>query len=631
MPEPIDHIEALQKRLYSRDPDTIPKRKFGILHPVERSVQSAWGTKETTIPSTVRSGGATRYKRFFVLALLFFCVACGVALFAYYRGAVTISSKNVDLVVLGNSFVAGGEELPIQVEIINKNSTELIDAQLTINYPKGATDETGSDIVRVDRNLGVIGSGKTKSEEIVAVLYGEQGSNRLITATLTYHLQGSSAVFKKETSFSVLINSSPVQLTVDAPSAVIPNQPFSFVVHNSFSGDKTLPNVVTRVEYPNGFIFQSAVPEPTANNNSWALGDMQKGDDKTITITGKLAGELTDEKAFRIYVGTPDQETSSKIAVAYNSTLATVLLQEAFMNGSISVDSTLNGTDEALVALPIGSPISGKVIWTNTSGMQIKNPVITLSIEGDSINEDSITADKSYYDEFEHAIIWNADSTDSIQTIEPGVSGVLPFMFSKKLASNTEDVVLTLSLKGVTGEQEQEHAITMVDKKIIRFASSVQFVSQAAYSTGPIKNTGSYPPKANIETSYTVTWTVLPTTNPLANVTASAVLPAGVVWTGTIVPSGEAVSYNPDTRKITWNIGSLPKATTIPRSKSVSFQVKIKPTKVQVGSVLDVLGETTISGTDVVTKTNITANRPALTTKFDTDPVYTEGKERVIP
>lgn len=624
-----DHIDDLQKRLYTRDPENVPKRKFGILHPVRQSTTSTWGETKLPVETTTPHLSASRYKRFFAFAFLFFVAALAVALFAYYRGAITLSSKNVDLTILGNSFVAGGEELPIQIEIANKNSADLTNAELVINYPKGATDETGSDVVRIVRPIGTIASGKTKSEELTAVLYGEQGISRTITATLTYQLQGSSASFKKENSFSVMVNSSPVGLTVDVPTAVVSGQPFTLTLHNTFSGDKLLPNVVTRVEYPNGFVFLSAVPAPTANNNSWALGNMQKGDDRTIVITGKLIGEVSDEKAFRIYVGTPENDTSSKIAVAYNSALATLHITDPFMAGAITVD---NKSDD-VVALPIGSTVDGVVTWKNTSAFTIVNPTFTLTLAGASIDPNGITAENSYYDPLEHTISWTADSDSDLASIEPGATGELPFSI-KTLASVTgsRDITLALSLKGTTGDAEgAEQVINTIDQKTIRFASSIQFAAQSLYSIGQIKNTGPYPPKADKETTYTVLWSMVPSDNPLTSITASTVLPVGVNWTGVVVPAGETVGFNPDTRTVTWNVGSLPKATSTPRSRAVSFQVKVKPTKSQVGSTLMLTGEASVTATDTVTGTQITTTRSALSTKFGTDPVYTDGRDRVLP
>lgn len=628
MNEGLDHIAELQKKLYTRDPDNVPRRKYGILHPIKQKDVESWGTTELAHDTTVHHKSARGYKKFFVFAVLFFLMGLGAALFSYYRGAITLSSKNVDLVILGNSFVGGGEELPVQIEIANKNSADLVDAKLSIEYPKGATDETGTDVMRVDRDLGTIGSGKTKSQDFTVILYGEQGISRTINATLTYELAGSSASFQKTASFSVMVNSSPVGLTVDAPTGVVSGQPFTLTLHNTFSGDKLLNNVIGRVEYPNGFVFTSATPAPTAGNNVWNLGDLQKADERTITITGKLIGEIKDEKAFRIYIGTPESDTSNKIAVSYNSALATLAIVQPFVTGTIVV----NNTTDDIVPLSIGQSVDGAVKWTNTSAFTITNPTFTLALGGD-IDLGSIVAKDSYLDTLARTITWTADSSSNLIAISPGAKGELPFSFKPTTANASgKDITLGLSIKGTFPDQGNiEQSIDTIDQKIVRFASSIQFASQSLYSIGPITNTGPYPPKADTTTTYTVSWTSMPSQNPLTGVTASAVLPLGVAWTGTIVPSTENITYSADTRTVTWHIGSLPRATATPKSKSVSFQLSAKPTKTQVGDYLTLLGETTVTGTDTITNTPVTLSRPALTTKFDTDPIYTEGADRVLP
>ncbi len=625
--EEIDHIAELQKRLYTRDPDNAPKRKYGILHPIKTSAESTWGETELPEEKVVHHRTARGYKRFFLGAFLFFLAALGVALFSLYRGALTLSSKNVDVVILGNSFVAGGAELPIQVEIANKNAADLVDATLTLYYPKGATDETGTDVMRIERPMGTIGSGKTKSEEFTVILYGEQGISRTLTATLSYKLAGSSASFEKESTFSVMVSSSPVGLTVDAPTGVVSGQPFTLTIRNTFSGDKLLPNVIARIEYPNGFVFQSTDREPMTSNNVWNLGDLEKGDERTITITGKIIGEVLDEKAFRIYIGTPEDESSSKIAVAYNSALATLRVIEPFLAGTITVQQQRDD----VIALRIGETINGVVSWINNSAFTITDPTFTLALGGAPVDPSSINAANSYYDTSTDSIIWNSDSNPSLTFLGPGAKGELPFSF-KPIGSKSTDVTLALSLAGTIPDQGNiAQAINTIDQKIVRFASSIQFAAQSLYSIGTIKNTGPYPPKADTETTYTLTWTVLPTDNPLTLVTASAILPPSITWTGTIVPSTETIAYNSDTGVVTWNIGALPKATSTPKSRTVSFQVKVKPTKSQIGSQLTLLGETIVTATDTVTQTTIEAKKPALTTRFDTDPIYTEGADRVVP
>lgn len=627
MSDEIDHIADLEQRLYARDPENIPKRKFGILRPLRQKVSSAWGEDEKVDRTVVgvNSGG---YKKFFGFSIGFFILALLFALFSFFRGSIILSNKNVEINILGNSFASGGEELPLQIEIANKNSADLTNAKLVINYPKGATDQTGSDVVRVERDIGTIPSGKTRSEELLVILYGEQGTSRDISATLSYNLSGANSSFEKTSSTAIIINSSPVGLEVDAPTSVIPSQAFTINVRNSFEGDKPLGSAIVRIEYPNGFVFDRAVPAPISGNNVWALNDLTKGSNTTISISGRLLGEEGDEKSFRIYLGAPENDTSSKIAVAYNSALQTVLLSRPFINSNIFVQDKSDDT----IPLPIGTNISGKISWVNDSSVNIIDPVFILNLDGNSIDRDSVTALKGFYNELENTITWTGNSDEQITTIAPGASGDLPFSF-KTIAniSGARDITLSLSIAGKVLETQTEESLENISQKRIVFASNLNFTSIPSYSTGPIKNSGPFPPKANQNTTYTITWTIRPVENALSGTIASATLPVGSIWSGVVMPQSEDISYNPDSKVVTWNIGALPKATSIPKIRTVSFQVSAKPTVSQITSAIKLLSETSISATDTSTGTVITTKAPEATTVLLGDPVYATGKEFVLP
>jgi len=628
MPNEIDHIAELQKRLYARDPASLPKRKFGILRPLKHNVTSQWGETELTRQAAPRRPGVSGYKRFFLFSLFFFLLALAALAFSVYRGALTLSSKNVDLVVLGNSFVAGGDELPIQVEIVNKNSSDLLDVMLTLDYPKGATDVTGSDVVRIEKSLGTIGSGKTKSEAFAVVLYGEQGLSRTVTARLSYTLAGSSSTFQKEKSFAVMISSSPLTLTLDAPAAIASNQIFTFTLRNLFTGDKLLPNVLARVEYPNGYVFQSATPSPVSGNNVWALGDLQKGAEQVVSIRGKLIGQEGDEKAFRVYIGTPESATDNRIAVTYNSSLHTLKLAEPFIASEISV----NGDGADVVAVPIGGEVNGTVNWTNNSGSRITDPTFTLTLTGEGIDTASVKADSGYFDALSRTITWNGQSNNILSVIEPGQTGQLAFSFATATARAIANATLSLSVKGIFPDRGYaEQSIADIDETTIRYASHLQFASQAYYSVGPIKNTGPFPPKVGADTTYTITWTARPSENALSSYKATALLPVGVVWSGTVSPQGEPIVYNPETRTVTWDLGVLPRATNVPQSRSVSFQVRVRPTTEQIGLELPLLETTNVTANDTVANVPITLTKPSLSTRLSSDPAYSADKEKVLP
>lgn len=627
MSEEIDHIAELEKRLYARDPEQVPQRTYGILRPEQQNVNSTWG--QTTVPAekVARKSRIGGYRRFFIFSLIFFVIALGLAAYSIFKGSLTLSSKNVNVSILGNTFVAAGETLPLQVEIANSNSAPLLDAKLVVDYQKGVNDGSGNDIAHLEQVIGTVESGQTKSQAFSVVLYGEQGSSQTVTATLSYKLKNSTAIFQKQTTFAVLISSSPLALTVDGPVSIAANQQFELRINNKFTSPSGLKNVIVRVEYPNGFAYASALPAPKGGNNVWSLGDLENGADHTIVIKGKLLGGENEQKSFRVYVGTPSTATDTIISTTYSSALHTVNLANPFISAQVWV----NGQTSDIVAVPVGDTINGSVRWTNNSAQTIADPLFTLSLDGTSIDPTTITATNGYYNPAENTITWGGDSSQGLSDIAAGQSGQFAFSFNPKNGA-TSDIGLHLSVEGTFPDSNYlQQTITNIDSKAIRFSSHLQFASQAFYSVGPLKNTGSFPPKAGQTTTYTVTWTARPAENPVTNIVATAVLPQGVTWVGALSPSSAAVTYNTETRTVSWSVGVLPKATAAVQPKVVSFQVSVRPTKEQVGQQLQLLGETTIAGTDGVANVPLTATRPALTTSLSSDPQYRQGKDRVIP
>lgn len=627
--EKVDHIGDLEQRLYARDPESVPQRNYGILRPLKSKVDSKWGEDNLPKREKIIVKSSSGYKKLFIVSFIFFLLALGAALFTIYRGTMTLSSKNVEMTILGNSFVSGGESLPIQVDIANKNAADLVDAEVTVSYPKGASDNGEVDIQRSKVSLGTISSGKTKTQAFQVILYGEQGSSRNIKATLEYKLAGSNTVFVKETNFAVMINSSPVALTVDAPSSIVSNQPFTITIRTVFTGDSMLDNAVVHIDYPNGYVFDQATPNASSNNNTWSLGDLIKGSEKTINIKGRLIGEQQDEKAFHVYVGSQTSDTDYRIAVSYNSTLHSVTIEEPFISGSIDLGN--NNAD--VIAVASGSSVSGSIKFVNNAPIKVANPVFRLNITGDSVDTDSIRANGAYYDPVDKTITWSTNTDSYLGVLEPGAQGERNFSFDTKSGSNyLSDITLSLSVSGTLPDRDfAEDSISGIDQKTIKFASRLQFSSQALYSIGTIKNTGPFPPQADQETTYTINWTMKPSDNPISGAISSATLPLGIVWAGVISPQGETVTYNPDTRVVSWSIGGMPKASATSTNRTVSFQVKSKPAKNQIGSAVDLLGETTISATDIVAGTKVTTTRPSLTSALSTDPAYSVGKEKVLP
>lgn len=88
-------------------------------------------------------------------------------------------------------------------------------------------------------------------------------------------------------------SSDEVTLTIEAPTsaAVAASTSYRLVVNNQSS--VALEDARVRVNYPAGFIWESATREPEgATKNSWTLPEIPAGQSADITVSGMLLGEV---------------------------------------------------------------------------------------------------------------------------------------------------------------------------------------------------------------------------------------------------------------------------------------------------------------------------------------------------
>jgi len=91
------------------------------------------------------------------------------------------------------------------------------------------------------------------------------------------------------------------------------------------------------------------------------------------------------------------------------------------------------------------------------------------------------------------------------------------------------------------------------------------------------------------------------------------------------------VTFNSQTREVTWKIGSVGRgAGLFGDTKEVSFQLGFTPSISQAGEVPEIIGVTILTGRDSFANANISSSRVSLNTRLSNDPGFSSGDERVV-
>ncbi len=625
-------IERLKRTLYSRDENLVPKEKRTPVSERESNVPEDWGTKTSfdISPEIMVQRNNSFFNKFLIGSVVFFLVALGIALFIFFGGINMISSNNLDIKIVAPSSISSGESLSIGLTVANSNRTDLENANLFIEYPDGAqsADGKGKTLNRDEIPLGNIPAGGSKDYSINALLFGQKDAVKEFTFRLEYQVKGSNATFSKEKKYDLLIGSSPVLLNVTYPSEVNSGGQLTLAIEVTSNSSVVVKNSIIKVDYPYGFTYKDSSQKPLRNNSIWNIGDLKNGDKKTLTITGILIGQDQEDRTFQISVGSKSSDPSKDFDTTLATSALTIGIRKSFFN--LTVTSSDNNVTR------VGQTVPVTINWQNTLPDKILNSQITVTLKGDVLDRSSVTVSNGgFYKSVDNAVLWDKNNSSNLGTILPGDSGQVSF----SLASLPKpDQVRSIKNPHIdlhvvmTGDRSgtDTQTISSSDDITIKLSSTVSLTAKSYRSVGPFTNTGPIPPRADKESTYTVTWTLTDTTNDLSSTVVTATLPPGVEWKGETSPSSERISYNPDTKVVTWNIGNVTSGTGFTFSpREISFKVGIIPSVSQVGSNGALTSPINLESVDMYTTLHVSQTLQSVTTEYS-DPSFKLGNGAVV-
>ncbi|MBK5215371.1 MAG: hypothetical protein JJE53_00980 [Candidatus Pacebacteria bacterium] len=620
-------IEDIKRHLYDPNDKTTGRQREGILHQVNHKFNEEWQDEVAKpVDNRIKTPPVSIFKKFFIISIIFFVAAMGFAFYKFLYNDTSVSSEKIDINVIGNSFTKGGDELSLQIEIVNNNNANLELANLIIEYPKGAGDDI-ADVIRLPRDsIGTIKSRESIIRNIKVKLYGEEKSIRNIKISLEYHPEGSNAIFIKDKFYPVTISLAPLSLNIDSPTSTTSNQPISFKIKATLNTSLPDENPILQVTYPNNFVFDSAVPSPSFGNSTWSLSSITTTNPVVVEISGRLIGEDKEEQVFHAYAGTANGTNQSIVNIVYSSILQKISITKPFLEASILV----NGQDKTEYSVSGGQNVSAEIAWANNLNTRITDGQIIVSLSGNVFDKNTVNPFNGFYDSANNQIIWDKNTVSNLAEINPGEKGNVSFSFKPTsligaTSIKNPQVSIKVSIRGrepVLGSTYND--INNFSEKIVKVLSDFQIASSPMYLSG------SMPPKAETETKYVVTWTLSNSANLMNQAQAHASLPIYVKWAGATTGENENLIYNDVSHEVTWNIGSVSPNTGINSNREASFVISLSPSISQVGSVPQLMKEVYLSGMDSFSNVLIKSTFGSISTSLTNDPNFVSINGRVV-
>ena len=264
---------------------------------------------------------------------------------------------------------------------------------------------------------------------------------------------------------------------------------------------------------------------------------------------------------------------------------------------------------------------------------------IRAHITGNAFDKKTVSALQGLYSSLEGTIVWDRFSVQDLAEVNPGDSGTVRFSISPLALFSASDglivdpkVTIDVSIVGkqlVEGYSPKE--LNNSDSKTVRIISDAGLAAKALYYTGPFKNTGAIPPKAEQQTTYTVVWSLSNTANDISKGEVRATIPPWVKFLSVATPASEDLSYNSSSREILWKVGKIPKGTGITKGdRTVSFQIAFTPLLSQVRTTPVLINDAVLTGHDDFANVDIRSIKGSLRTELTTDTGFPPGGGVVV-
>jgi len=559
------------------------------------------------------------FRRLLIAAIAFFILSLGAAAFMYFYGNNIISSRNIGIEVTAPPSIASSDTFSFDISVQNGNNSDLIKSALVIDYPEGAryADDNIKPLVSERIEIGTLAKGQIIKKTVSARLFGEENSDKQIKVRYEYQVENSNGHFSKDMDFTVILRLAPVVLSIDALKEVNTNQEVVILAHVISNSSNMISNVALNVIYPFGFTYkQSNLEVEHGALGKFPLGELQPNETKTIEIRGTINGQSAEDKVFKFNLGTADPDAFDKVTTSLALFIHEMTIRGDFLASSITFSGNKNYVE-------LDNSLRGNISFKNTLDDPINDTEFEMKITGDLIDNRKVSAQGGFYDSNKLVIQWNKNTDKSLEELPPGETGNFSFnipLFSyedaiaQRISNPKVNLVFDIQAQRITEKNVTEN-IRSSFTRIVPIVTTVNLDNYSLYATGPIKNSGPIPPKAETKTTYTVALTLLNSVNAVTDGELTAKLPNYVTYEGEVSPLSDKVSWNQTTRLLRWNPTAIPARTgygSLPRT--LYFKVSVTPSRTQIGQVLQLVNNISFIGKDVFANTDINITGSNVTT-----------------
>ena len=447
-----------------------------------------------------------------IIIIAILILAAFAVIFWYYQRNI-VTKADVRLEIRAPETVAFAQNIEYTVVYQNVSEFRLEDLVLIFRFPEHSVVEGERPLI-IEKRLDDLNPKQEKNIRFPARLFGREGEFKEANASLSYRLSNTDSHYDVETSHVAQITSVPLVLSFDLPEKIEAEKEFTFRVSYFSDVNYPLSNLGIQVEYPEGFKFKSASPQPL-EEPYWDIGILNRGKRDSITVTGEIEGEAGEQKTFEARLGFWHDDRF--VLLKETSWRAELVKPSLYISQEINRNPHYIASPEDLLHYQIS--------FRNIGREPLSDLSMIVELEGEAFDFSTIKVPAGRFYPTSQSIIFDSNNLPELKFLDSLEEGRVDFWVK-------------------LGPQEKNAMI----KSRVYLGAATDKIETKINS------------KLDIEQAVdrrTVTWSLKNHYNDVKNIKVRGVLAEGLSLTGSTIPEEAVLLFDSLSREVVWSIEEL--------------------------------------------------------------------------
>lgn len=402
--------------------------------------------------------------KFFLISLGAFILAVSVLLFSMFNQTSNFSEKKIVVSASGPASITSGEDGNVSVTISNNNKIPINEAYVIATYDSGENSSGDKNLVNRRIEIGDVLPRSSVTKTLDFRVFGAEGVIKEVQPVLYYKIPKSKAEFNKNINVvTIAIKTSPVSINVKNLREVHQGHQVTFEIVVRNNTRNKINDLIVSARNPNDFVYMSSSLDLKDNSPSWNIGDLNGNSEKTLTMTGKLIGEIGSTPAFTFFAGVSDLEKNNTatnttntfenyntLDNVYSKVEKTILVTGQYLDFVLS-PSTLGDRDTVLP----GSTLTLELDYKNNLAYSIDKAYFTALVTGSGFQFANVQAQNAILYENNQSVVWSENSSPEFIRIPAFGTGKMYLnIFVDSEAKEGDEIRVILKAKGERNYEE---------------------------------------------------------------------------------------------------------------------------------------------------------------------------------